>query len=227
MWKLNDKTDKLGFAVWSDTHGSVTFGGPGGAGGIGVFRDDQNSLADADRLFRFETVDDSRFPNAAEHFVRGKQLHVHYPQADEQFGIRIQAQPIHSTASHIVLELAIAVETDSLDLHPKVDLVTDAGLSRDLQVSELSGKGGAPGVSFSTTDDATTAILLGPHDAPFTADQSTKEQVRLRLFGDFLEKGVIRKARPWLVIDRDGSMTDSQLHKLWNELMASPLPLTA
>ena len=56
----------------------------------------------------------------------------------------------------------------------------------------------------------------------------TDTLLRLRLFGDFLEKGVIRKARPWIVITRgETPPSESELESLWKSLCESPLPLTA
>ena len=45
-------------------------------------------------------------------------------------------------------------------------------------------------------------------------------------YGDFLEKGVIRTARPWVVVDhganRDGA---ESLQRLFEQLEQRPLPL--
>lgn len=228
MWKLGDRdASKLGVAVWTDSHGSWSLNGSGGECGVSLVAGDMLSGDDAPTWFRFEAVDQEYLPVANEHYVRGDELHVHYPQKEGIFGLRLVLQPIHSTPSHLVLEATIAVQTSLLDTHPKVDVIVDSSQTRDLKVKDLEVVGGAPPISFSTSETATTAVLLGPHDAPFTSDQSNAQQVNLRLFGDFLEKGVIRKARPWLVVDRDGSMTDSQLIGLWGELADSPLPLQA
>jgi len=67
----------------------------------------------------------------------------------------------------------------------------------------------------------------GPHDQPFTTNHSTDSLLRLRLFGEFLEKGVIRRGRPWLVIDVSGQVpAENRLVSLWQQLCGSPVPLT-
>ena len=126
----------------------------------------------------------------------------------------------------MVLEVTIAIETTFLDTHPKLDLVVTGGDVRTLDVAAFTAVTGSPPISICQRE-AGVAVLLGPHDAPFTTNQSSDHEIKLRLFGDFLEKGVIRKARPWLVIDRGREFGDSQLRRLWGELSQSPLPLTS
>jgi hypothetical protein len=67
------------------------------------------------------------------------------------------------------------------------------------------------------------AIMIGPHDRPFTSDRSSGE-LRLRLFGDFLEKGVIRKARVWIAFGIDNALI---LEQLWENMSNQSLPLSA
>ena len=72
------------------------------------------------------------------------------------------------------------------------------------------------------------AIFLGNHDSPFTTDLTTPEVLQLRLFGEFLEKGVIRKARPWILISQaKQEPSDAELQAIWQRLASRPLPLAS
>lgn len=225
MWQTD--SSKPGIAVWSDKHGSWSLDANGGQDGIGAVAGDliAGNRGSDPFWFRITAVDDEVLPELDELFVRGDQLHLSYPQRDGLFALRLALQPIRSTPENLVLEVTVAIQTTLLDTHPKLDVVAAGGDIRDLSVETIAGAGGAPPVSV-CEGAATVAVILGPHDAPFTTNHSTENEIRLRLFGDFLEKGVIRKARPWIVVDRGREIGDSQLRRIWGELAQSPLPLT-
>ncbi|TWU47317.1 hypothetical protein Poly51_51170 [Rubripirellula tenax] len=178
------------------------------------------------------SVDDDRLPAAGEQFVRGNQWHVNYPQGDESFALRLVLSPIASTSDRLVVEACISIQTDLLDTHPKIDVdvmcddIDSFVPSDQWGDDEVRGSGVAP-ISLAKSKGHSIAVLLGTHDSPFTTNHSTDSLLRLRLFGDFLEKGVIRRALPWIVIDRSGTLpTESELTQLWQQLVASPIPLT-
>ena len=129
----------------------------------------------------------------------------------------------------LVLEVTISIQTDLLDTHPRsrcrcIVHIRWSVLPRSVK---QFGDAGSPPISVAVSEDHFTGVLLGPHDSPFTTNHSSDSLLRLRLFGDFLEKGVIRKARPWIVIDRSGgSASRLQLESWWKQLCGSPLPLT-
>ncbi len=221
MWKTNE----LGKAQWLSDGETWDFDARGGQAGI--------QFCDC----TMASVDDDRLPVAAEQFVRGDQWHVNFPQDDGTFSLRLVFYPIRSTANQLVIEVCTSIQTDLLDTHPKIDVGTkcediDSFIpthpSNELLLDHrVAGTGCAP-ISLAKAKGRSVAILLGPHDSPFTSDHSTDMQLRLRLFGEFLEKGVIRRARPWIVINRNGSQrpTQADLRADWNLLVASPIPLT-
>ncbi len=180
----------------------------------------------------FNPVDQDFLPSAGEQYVRGDCWHVNYPQGDSSYALRLALQPIETAKDWIVLEATISIQTDLLDTHPKLDVDVLCQSIDSLVPTDLSGDdevesiGSAP-ISIAMDSGHHTSVLLGPHDSPFTTNHSTDALLRLRLFGDFLEKGVIRKARPWIIIDRSGSPPNEQrLEALWKQLCGSPLPLT-
>jgi hypothetical protein len=93
--------------------------------------------------------------------------------------------------------------------------------------SLLSLTTGAPSISLLRGNTTSLAIILDPHDSPATSDRSCGHLLCLRLFGDFLEKGVIRTARPWIVVDRSGDPELAErLKSLHQQLCKRPLPLS-
>ena len=158
---------------------------------------------------------------------------MNYPQAaGSTYAERLAFMPIQTTKNLIVLEVTISIQTDLLDTHPKIDIDSccrsiDSHVPTDESGDdEVEGAGSAP-ISVAASKGHSVSVLLGPHDSPFTTNHSTDSLLRLRLFGEFLEKGVIRKARPWIVVDRSGDpSSEQQLEKWWKQLCGSPLPLT-
>ncbi len=232
MWTTN----QLGLAVWRDHAPAWYLDARGGEYGVGVIattKTDDGAFEESQRFVSLSSVDPDVLPTAGEQYVRGDELHVNYPQAaDSTCAVRLAFKPIQTAKNLIVLEVTISIQTDLLDTHPKIDV--DAFCqSIDSQVptdasgdDEVEGIGSAP-ISVAASKGHSVSILLGPHDSPFTTNHSTDSLLRLRLFGDFLEKGVIRKARPWIVIDRTADVpSEEQLQKWWRQLCGSPLPLT-
>ncbi len=232
MWT----TDQLGLAVWRD-HASAWYldarGGEHGVGVIATTKADGDAFAESLRFFSLSPVDQDVLPAVGEQYVRGDELHVNYPQArGSSYAVRLAFKPIETAKDLIVLEVTISIQTDLLDTHPKIDVDVFCR-SIDSQVptdasgdDEVEGVGSAP-ISVAASKQHSVSILLGPHDSPFTTNHSTDSLLRLRLFGDFLEKGVIRKARPWIVIDRSAvAPSEEQLEKWWRQLCGRPLPLT-
>lgn len=173
------------------------------------------------------------FPVVNEQFVRGDELHLSFPQphdnpaSDNEFGFRLVVRPVSLDqlpfgSSRAVFELIVSVQTSLLDSHPTLDLVIPANSSEDVPLDRPDGS-----IQIASHERLRTAVLLGPQDAPFTSRIDSSGQLRLRLFGEFLEKGVIRRARPWLIIDRAGEeIAPSLAQSAWNALASSPLPLT-
>lgn len=212
MWKTDETDDQqMGLATWCEGESTWSLDVRGGEHGIRVLD------GDSDELLRLATVGDETLPVIAEQFVRGNELHVWLPQSDGRYGVRIAWMPVMSGESCLVLEATISIETDLLDSHPTLDVIADC---------QSVSRAGDAGVSVARRESNSTSVLLGNHDSPFTSDQSTDQQVSLRLFGDFLEKGVIRVARPWFVLTNSAQApSEMELENRLGQLNASPLPL--
>ncbi|MGI9445168.1 MAG: hypothetical protein ACR2N1_22035 [Rubripirellula sp.] len=227
-------TNQLGVASWTDAGTEWELDARGGQA---ICLGWPNEAA-----VRFKPVDDSTLPAADEQFVRGRCWNINYPQADHRLALRIAFEPIETTADSILLEATISIQTDLLDSHPKIDIQSDAKSIKTLNVPGASqhpasqpgasqhpaSQSGAAAVTIAKSDSTFVAIFLGTHDSPFTTELSTPESMQLRLFGEFLEKGVIRKARPWILISRaKQEPSESELQAIWQRLAGRPLPLAS
>lgn len=158
-------------------------------------------------------------PSLDEHFVRDDQWHANLPQSTTRFGIRLAFDQIPLNDHVVALECRLSVQTDLLDSHPELDLRLCGGtptmVSPDDDVP--------PVATVIGSNDFFAAVLLSSNDAPHTKLLST-DPPSLRLFGDFLEKGVIRRARPWIIF---GRFTGDDLKTWQQQLSDSPVPLTA
>lgn len=221
MWT----TDELGIARWQDDRWHWRLDARGGKHGVHFVDVAPGRKSDSSSRFALAPVNQQRLPAIGEQFVRGDQLHLTFPQGDGVFEMRLVLQAIESSPQRFVLEATVAIQTDRLDTHPKVDL--EAACCRSAPNNRTDGQTAAA-ISSGVGDEGSISLLLGPHDRPFTTDHSSDAMLKLRLFGDFLEKGVIRKARPWIVLGRgDTRYQQAELDELLQRLSDSPLPLTA
>ncbi|MCA9140508.1 MAG: hypothetical protein KDB00_27240 [Planctomycetales bacterium] len=217
--------NRIGIAAWQSGDSIWRVEARGGVEGVAIHVDDTP--------FLLRSSDDQPLPTLAEQYVRGDELHLSFPQFDDlsrgqcDFGFRLVIRPVAfgsfvPNQNRCVFELLVSVQTTLLDAHPTLDLVSPAD-----QVTRLDGDGLVTNaVHLADNKSFSAAVLLGPQDAPFTSVVEDPGALRLRLFGEFLEKGVIRRARPWVVLDRSGSGIDAEFVRTSLDTLAtSPLPL--
>ncbi|MEL6104755.1 MAG: hypothetical protein AAFU85_01905 [Planctomycetota bacterium] len=162
-------------------------------------------------------------PELRDQYVRGDDLHLTFPQEEpHQFGIELCIRPLpHIGSAHagwLGFEWMVSIQTTWLDSHPTVDL--SATGARDSKIAP-------EGVFQFESEVGRAAVVLGRHDAPFVSVLPNGEATRLRLFGQFLEKGVIRRARPWVLLGhgREG-YPQGLIQGAAEALAESPVPLT-
>ncbi len=213
MWKVDD----LGLATWTCDGSSWQIDARGGKYGIEI----------GNGRVSLESVGKAAFPSASEQFLRGDQLHVSFPEQSssaemETYSIDAVFRPIESRKGRFILEITLSLQTLLLDTYPTLDIVAKG------ETNVKAPKGLCGPITKATTGNHAIAILLGPHDGPFTANHCSAEELRLRLFGEFLEKGVIRKARPWIALsDPVSKFSDAELERAYADLCESPLPLAS
>ncbi|MEM6468905.1 MAG: hypothetical protein AAF802_05000 [Planctomycetota bacterium] len=171
--------------------------------------------------------DGSSLPPIDEQFVRGEGIHLRFPQrpTSDEFGFQLVLRRVFADAVTEVFEALVSVQTSLLDSNPTLDL----GLKGEEFNVIGTASTGLP-LHCCSTSQYDASILLGPHDAPSSEVQATRGGTTVRLFGHFLEKGVIRRARPWLVVGRREtphrpSLDQTRLCEIWQQLSESALPL--
>lgn len=228
MWKMIE----TGVAQWHAGDGIWNINASGGDHGVTLHARDRGVA-----LASLVPVGDDRFPAATESFVRDDEWHVDFPQQDGSYSVHLVFRPIEASASDLLLESTISIQTNLLDTHPTLDFTatgdgfqvwTPKSESKFAAAAAKNDSIGAGCLTGVVGDSAAVTVMLDRHDYPWTLDLSDDAAIRLRLFGEFLEKGVIRKARPWICIQRGVTDIDeSQMIRHWESLQASPLPLTA
>ncbi|MEM9646448.1 MAG: hypothetical protein AAF989_15760 [Planctomycetota bacterium] len=228
MWKVLDD----GIGEWVSEESSWRVDARGGEHGI-RFQGNQSGGT----LVSLVPVADHRISKLSESFVRGDAWHLSYPQQEGGFSLDLVLRPVEASKKRLVLESTISIETTLLDSHPTVDLLaTGDGFQAwsppgesDWAKERFSGSTtGASCLSGVVKENVAISVLLGRRDYPFTLDLSDDSEIRLRLFGEFLEKGVIRKARPWICLENGvDDIQEEQGIQLWKRLQNSPLPLAS
>ncbi len=182
----------------------------------------------------------------AEGYVRqGDAVAIYRPTLERPFTVEVywRADLIETSAAAVpVVDLLVSIQTDLLDSHPTVDVVTR--LPRPARTWTLSPSGQFHAVQTGQClghDDAVGWLLEWSH-APLGylqlshPDDAGRRQwtpamtggpaeIREQLFADFLEKGVIRRARLRSALVPAPRLTEVA-GELLAEFLARPLPLT-
>ncbi len=173
-------------------------------------------------------VGEDILPIVSEQYVCGDAWKMHFPQTTGQYSLRLSVRVVHATATRIIWEPTFSIQTSLLDTTPSLAL-TSRG-EPDERIAEISSvlPDQVSVCACRGHDDGQLIVLLGPNDAPFAKNRCSRTRLDLRIFGEFLEKGVIRKTRPWIVMDRgDGGVSKEDLEDYCTQLCQTPLPLTA
>ncbi|MCS7469806.1 hypothetical protein NZK35_24400 [Stieleria sp. ICT_E10.1] len=212
--------NRIGIAAWQIDDSVWRIEARGGRDGVALHVGDQS--------VRLVVPGDQTLPRLDEQFVRGDELHLAFPQSDDsQFGFRLVVRPVQwsgfaADPTHACFELLISIQTTLLDAHPTLDLVLPASVG-------ARGEGVAASqcrVHHANSGDCAVAAILGPQDAGESGSIDREPPQRVTLFGEFLEKGVIRRARPWLIVNRAGTQIDAKwISAAIDALTESPLPL--
>jgi len=176
-------------------------------------------------------------------FTRGSDLMVRYAQRDsERFAFQIDLRPVVSDqlgACECGWDVWVSVQTQLLDAHPALEVThaLPAGEWSVLPGHMLSGAQSRLGGLVCKAPSGTFAMLVHPSDqaqaerltpADRTADSVTTALAAsgVRLLGDFMEKGVIRRVRLRCLWSAE-HLTAEQMADAMAQFAECPLPLTA
>ena len=177
-------------------------------------------------------IDGGFLPPLKDSFLRGSDLHLHLPQDDlpaqagsfagastqpgaTQAGLEAVLSVLRSDADVLVLEATLGLQTQWLDVHPAVRLTLPSG-GNAVMIERGSS------LVVQSQDSATSLVVLIDERDRWSVAPSTTAGVRF--FGDFMEKGVIRKVQPWFVWSRR-VIDEAFLETLLESLGSRPLPL--
>jgi len=166
----------------------------------------------------------SSLPTLTESFIRGDELHLIMPQAEEtDAAIEICLLVIQADRECLIVESTLSLQTLWLDAYPAVqlDIPGDGPLA-------CSTKGSAKVFSrdkdsHSPQNSLEVSVLVDERDQ-LSIDATNANYQGARFFGEFMEKGVIRKVQPWWVWSC-GNLSDPQVDKIVSSLGKRPLPL--
>jgi hypothetical protein len=154
----------------------------------------------------------------SEAFIREHDLIATYQQAAPwpfgfQVDLRRHATPIPGLHC---LELWLSVQTSLLECHPQLWIRLHSGAHRWACGPRITSQDRRSGLLLHPLDQPDGRVVQGPNHS----------LERFELFGRFMEKGVIRRARG-LLLWSEQPISDAQWDRVADEFESSPLPLTA
>ena len=130
----------------------------------------------------------------------------------------------------LAIELWISVQTSLLDTHPAIEIRSRAPDAQwhDLTLKDLSvDKSDHTAIGLVKKSGVTAMVMIEPSDAQQARRiVQRSDEFTLRVLGDFMEKGVIRRARLRLLAVT-AELPRSKITSLFRSFTDSPLPLTA
>lgn len=177
-----------------------------------------------------------------EAYVREQDLIVRFRQSEEdKFSFQLNHRLLPTDNQLLLgLELWVSIQTNELDVEPKMRIQCDAPQGTEWEIwnhgqvvgdDQTEHADSGPAAILGWASESTLVWLIehsdqGNCELIAAGENATAEQRAVELFGHFMEKGVIRRARmrAYLCPDRP---SPSQIRDWYLEFAASPLPLTA
>ena len=199
--------------------------------GMRLDRMQQNSPTSIGQILRV-TPKPSHSYNIHEAYVRENDLIVRYEQSgDDLYTFQLNWRHLPSSIpGAFAMELWISVQTSLLDTHPTIDVRSRAAdaMWHGLTLDDLSiEKSDITAIGLFKKSGVTSILMIQPSDARQAKRVRDKnEDFTWRMFGEFMEKGVIRRAR-LCFLSVPGEVSRYTITKEYRAFMDSPLPLTA
>lgn len=171
--------------------------------------------------------------NIQEAYVRQDDLIVRYEQdGSDLYTFQLNWRAFDCILSgSLGIELWISIQTSLLDTHPVVGVKSSspAAIWETLTLRDLSDiDSELPAAVVARREDHTLLIMIQASDAEQVELRrcDSAQEHELQMFGHFMEKGVIRRARLCLVA-APNILDDAAVRLVYEQFTASPLPLTA
>lgn len=167
-----------------------------------------------------------------EAYVRQEDLILRYEQSgNDLFGFQLNWRRVECDVKDALgLELWLSVQTTLLDTHPQFEIDSTAhGTWRTMSLGQLTaGQNGGAALGWSEDTGRSTLVMIQDSDVVQAKllERGREQELAIRMFGQFLEKGVIRRARLGLLAT-SSPMSPDAIRTAYHRFCASPLPLTA
>ncbi len=162
-------------------------------------------------------------------YVRQGDLIVVYPQRDDRkFSLQLDYRLLEAGPDRLLIELWISVQTYLLDSRPTVSVSCRADRESIRTESTISDASHQAVVQGTVDGTLHWAWLTHPRDQDDTSWNwnGDRQAFEAGLFGHFMEKGVIRRARMRCLIGTT-SLKEREVDEAYQSFVVSPLPLTA
>jgi hypothetical protein len=228
-WQLNDNVATF---VVSQLRGTIDLSRP--EMGIAISELDRST-----HRVLGATFPESSKVNLRESYVRGADLIALYPQTNARpFNVQLQYR-LDETNGVVSIEQWISNYTFSLDTHPIVDVSLfdlgecmgidyycfDNDVLKQVEANSLQPETPVAAIVKTCHDDNSLVAMIHPCDQDDTTVFASDSSLNVKLFGQFMEKGVIRRARLKLCVYRR-SRVHRPIAEMYQEFAASELPLT-
>lgn len=173
-------------------------------------------------------------------FARGSDLMVRYGQSpDDRFAFQIDYRAVDVLELGTFIcgwDLWLSVQTQLLDSHPVLEVISrvPGGRWRAVDSDGHTADPNTFAMLTARSPQGFVALFVHPSDRCQTewlaptggpAQGAAAEIERIRMFGNFMEKGVIRRGRLRCLISSQ-TVDTHQLARGYGEFATSPLPLT-
>ncbi len=197
------------------------------------------------RLFKVSLPNVDSFVRLGDFYSRGEDITIQFP-ADENrnFNIQLDLRIIRQTDDVLVVEFWLSIQTHLLDSRPSVKISFELAamqtrsifndeemIQSESDVDLTTDKPVPAGLIAETTNAGpyiSSSLFIHPldqRDIRWTLSHEGDSEVELDWFGQFMEKGVIRRGRMQVILSQK-PMTVDCLRALYKDFAESPLPLT-
>ena len=148
-------------------------------------------------------------------YVRQKDLVAMYPElAPCRFGYQIDMRLLEEASSNtLAMEIWLSIQTSRLDSYPQLELVLKG--ERFIALVE----------NCWASESCRLGVLVHPLDQLDCHIEQERDGLEMRVFGRFMEKGVIRRMRFRLIAGLE-PLSVVYWRERFEEFSKSPLPLT-
>ena len=197
------------------------------------------------RLFKVALPNVDSSVRLGDFYSRGEDITIQYPADDyRNFNIQLDLRVIRQTDDVLVVEFWLSIQTHLLDSRPSVKInfelpamptktiFSDEEMTQSESDTELTEDKQVPaGLIAETTIGGpyvSSSLFIHPldqRDICWMHSQEGDSDVEIEWFGQFMEKGVIRRGRMQVVLSQK-PMTMEYFRALYKDFAGSPLPLT-